>query len=182
MTLYHILLFFHITAAVIWIGAGVTLEILGWRAARGHRPEQRNELIAISEWFAPRIFMPAALLTLLFGILMVSFGRPTFSQFWVVFALIGFLLTAFIGGAFVGRLSKQTSELIKKKKKEKLIDQLYQKVVLASRIDFALLFIILFDMVIKPTVTSTSFFIISFLFFVVIVGFSWSQYRHNLAS
>lgn len=181
MTLYHILLFFHITAAIIWIGAGLTLELLGWRASLGHKPEQRNEMVSISEWLSPRVFMPAALATLLFGILLVIFGKPSISQFWVIFALVGFLLTAFIGGAFIGRLSKQMTALMKKKTKEKVLDRLYQKIILASRIDFAILFIILFDMVVKPTVTTTSFFVISFLFFVIIVGISWSQYRSNIS-
>jgi uncharacterized membrane protein len=135
-------------------------------------------MFSISEWMAPKVFMPSAIATLVFGILLVAVGKPAFDDFWVIIAMAGFLLTALLGGAYVGRLSKKIIAMLKSDKNDKRVDKLYKQVRFASRIDFALLLIIVFDMVAKPKITDLSFFIITIIFFALVTGFSWyRQYR-----
>jgi hypothetical protein len=174
LSIDDIFLFAHITSVIFWIGAGVTVLLLSFRALESKNPDRIIEATAFGEWLSKRVFMPSALSTLLFGVLLVAFGRPTFSQFWIIFGFLGIIVTAIIGGAFVGKSSKQLVDTIKSKKlSEKKLFSLFSRVVFYSSIDVAILIIVVFDMVLKPKVTDISFYTISIIFFLLVLF--WSQ-------
>lgn len=133
--------------------------------------------IHMTEWLAPRIFMPAALTTLIAGILLVATGRPEFGQLWVVLALIGIVITAALGGGVMGKLAKQIEGLFKKAGKDNEIERLYSRLTFFAHINLSLLFIILFDMVIKPKASDIGFFVVSGVFFIVVFLYSYSHLR-----
>jgi hypothetical protein len=181
LSLVKILLFGHILSAIVWIGAGFTVELLSFRATQSLNRDKIIEVLYFGEWLAKRVFMPAALLTLIFGILLVVVGKPTFHQFWIIFALVGVFVTAILGGAYVGRTSAQLLKISKAKKtKDKKIFNLFSKITLYSHLDLALLIIIVFDMVLKPKITDTSFFLISGIFFLLVLALSIKRYRKEV--
>ena len=69
MTLYELFLLLHVVTAIIWLGAGFVLTLLILKAERAGNVEGQGEIFNDIDWLAPRLFIPASLLTLVFGLL-----------------------------------------------------------------------------------------------------------------
>jgi hypothetical protein len=148
----ELLLFLHISASIIWLGAGflMTLVILGARGA-GDRAKELAEQQGL-EWLAPRLFIPASLSTLVFGILLVIDGFWTFDQLWIVIGLVGWAVAFVLGffyfkpegvriGAIVAERGPNDPEL----------DRRLLNVTVVDRVQLLTLFLVVADMVLKPT-------------------------------
>jgi hypothetical protein len=57
MTSYEFLLILHI--AVIWLGAGFTMDLLFLRAERTRDPAELGKTGELQEWLVPRVFVPS---------------------------------------------------------------------------------------------------------------------------
>ncbi len=153
MNLSDILLWLHIIGAVIWIGTALTMEGLTWRIRRTGTVKQLRDLFAVSAWLSKRYYMPASSLTLLAGVgLVITHNHFTFSQPWVLIGLGGFLVASVLGAGFISPTMHQIGQLLEHHdlRNSDVVGQLNRLAVL-SRLDIALLLVILLDMVIKPT-------------------------------
>src|SRR5215210_5986407 len=94
MTLYEFLLFVHISATVVWVGAGLCSLILAVGYDRdGDEPAIRR-FLADQERLATRLFIPASLTVVIFGIaLVIESDAWTFGYLWIVLGLVGFAAT-----------------------------------------------------------------------------------------
>src|SRR4051812_6538231 len=109
MTLYEFLLFIHIGATVIWVGAGLAQLVIGQRYHRDGDRAAIQRFLADQEWLAQRVFIPASLTVVVLGIaLVIQSDAWTFGYLWIVIGLIGFA-TPFVTGLF---MIKPTSERI----------------------------------------------------------------------
>ncbi|MDQ3877922.1 MAG: DUF2269 family protein, partial [Actinomycetota bacterium] len=68
---YNILLFIHISCAVIWVGGALTLQVLAFRAERSNDSGRIATFASESEFVGMRIFLPTTLVLLAAGIWMV---------------------------------------------------------------------------------------------------------------
>lgn len=142
----------HILMAIVWVGGAVALQVLATRTMRADDPERLRIFAGEVEFVGTRIFTPASLLLLLFGIWMVI-DSPAweFTQFWVIAALAMFAFS-FVSGAFY--LGPQSGKLKKLYEAEGPnaagARELIGKLFLVSRIELVLMMLIVLDMVIKP--------------------------------
>jgi hypothetical protein len=155
MSYYNVLLFLHIAAAVVWVGGGAALTILGTRFATVDTTGLEG-LFRQSAWLSSRVFTPASLVVLVAGILLVIEGPWSFSHLWVELGLLGFA-ASFVTGLFVllprakaidGMLrgsGGMTAEAVGATR------QLF----VLSRIDYAVLFLVVAAMTLKPSVEDT---------------------------
>lgn len=105
MSLLSWLVFFHVLAAMVWLGGGAVMFVLGL----GVRGSADGELIA---QFAralgrvgPRVFMPAVVVVLATGLWMVLGSHAwRLSQGWVVVGLALFLVAFGIGAVYLSRV------------------------------------------------------------------------------
>src|SRR5579883_3242976 len=105
--------FLHVTAVIIWLGAGFATVVLGIKAERAHDNNEYGQIIGYVNFLTPRLFIPAALCALLFGALTVYFEgweMLSGSNLWVWLGLLGFAAT-FSTGIFV--LKPRTEALAK---------------------------------------------------------------------
>ena len=72
MSLYSVLLFVHILGAVVWIGGGISLQVLGVRVRASGDPQRMAALATEAEWMGTRLYMPASGVVLLAGIALCS--------------------------------------------------------------------------------------------------------------
>jgi uncharacterized membrane protein len=93
MSWYEFLLFVHISASIVWIGAGFLLLILGLRADRTDDEAGIERILEDNAWLATRLFIPASLTVVVAGVLLTVDGPWEFSQLWVVLGLIGYAAT-----------------------------------------------------------------------------------------
>jgi uncharacterized membrane protein len=150
--LYDWLKFLHILMAITWVGGAITLQILAIRIVGGNDPVRLAAFAGEAEFVGTRIFTPASLLLLAFGIWMVI-DEPawTFAQFWVL-AGLGVFAFSFVSGAFY--ISRQSARLKKMYADEGSsapeAPAIIRRIFVISRIELVLMVLVVADMVLKP--------------------------------
>ena len=151
MTLYELLLFLHIAAAVIWVGGGAMIQFMALRVLA------KNDSLALADFAAGvekvgnRALVPAALIALLAG-----FGLVWESDFWtigddwIVIGLILFAITFIAGAGFFGPESGRINKLVQADGAVAAGPRIRRLLVL-TRIDLIVLFLLIFDMTVKPS-------------------------------
>lgn len=148
MEVFEIYKFLHVSAAIVWVGGGIFGAILTRRALSAP-PEHTLGIARDMDHVSKRLFVPAALATLLFGILMVVDAEPYgFGQAWIIIGLGGVALSIAVGAGFLGPQS------------EKLVEELeagdpsaisrLETVDKVALVDLAVLLIVVWAMVAKP--------------------------------
>jgi uncharacterized membrane protein len=150
ISLYALLVFVHISAAVIWLGSAFAFEFISLRLGHAGAEGRRRHLF-LGEWFGPRIFMPASILTILSGILLVVSGGWHFTRLWIMLALGAVIIAAAIGGGIIGRTMAQLGVLAREGGHENEIEAKLARLRVVSYVELAILFLILLDMVMKPS-------------------------------
>ncbi len=150
VTTYEWFLSVHILAAVVWVGGGVTLQVLAIRASRANEGPRLATLATEIEWIGTRIFMPSSLLLVVFGFLLVSEGNWDYEP-WIVFGIAVWIGSFLLGSGFLGPESRRLSVAIR----EQGIDSpeargRLQRLFLLSRIELAFLLLVVLDMALKP--------------------------------
>jgi uncharacterized membrane protein len=151
MTLYELLKFLHVFMAITWVGSGILLTILAFRAQRSSEPGELARRAADAEWVGTKILAPVSGVVLLLGIGMVLEGDIGFTTTWILIALIGWAISAGTGAMFLGPESGRLKELIDAKGPEDgQVKARIERLLLVARVDLLLLIFVVFDMVVKP--------------------------------
>lgn len=103
--MYDFLLAVHILCAVIWVGGGVTLHVLGRRA----RKQGGDAILAYtreSAWLGPRMYAPLSIILLVAGILLVGEVGYEHSDLFITLAYLGWLNSLVIGVVVYPRLEQ----------------------------------------------------------------------------
>jgi len=149
MSRYEFLLFLHVTAVIVWLGAGTTLALLALYAERQRDRELGSRLGALAGWLGPRVFAPASLGTLVFGILLVLDGSWTFQPLWIKLGFaafaVSFLLNVGVRFPLVRRLERGTLEPLRAGR----------LLALLARVELAVLYLAVADMLAKPSGAET---------------------------
>jgi uncharacterized membrane protein len=149
---YNVLKTIHVLAAIVWIGGALTMNILGTRLARANEPARLTAFARDVEWIGQRVYLPASITVLLFGIFTVLDGDIGFTTLWVVIGLLGIVITALTGSIFLGPESKRVAEIAEQKGVEDPeVHRRIARLFVVSRIDLVVLVVVVADMVLKPT-------------------------------
>jgi uncharacterized membrane protein len=150
-TSYEIYKALHVGLSVIWVGGGVLLTILALLAERTDDPERLMAVGRQAEFAGARIFTPASLAVFAFGVAMIEKGNLNWGDFWLVFAIVGWGISAATGIFFLAPRVKKLNELAATHGVEHPETQRRLKTVLGvARLDVALLLLIVVDMTAKP--------------------------------
>ncbi len=141
----------HVIAAVVWIGGGALLMILGLVAERKNDPV---ELATVARWAATvgeKLFAPAGLVVVAMGIAMMVNTNWGWGRFWVIAGLVGYAITFVIGVGVLAPLAKKITALVGEKgATDPETAAQIKKILLIARVDVALLLLVVVDMVTKP--------------------------------
>ncbi len=149
-TIYTSLVFVHVLAACAWIGGGFVMQVMGLRLGTPPHKEGMKQFFDVAHYVSPRIFMPAAIVTLLSGLTLVLMGGAIFRDAWIIIALIGVALTMVIGATQIGPNVAKVNALLESNGDIGEIARIGARLNTITRIDLAILVIVLFDMVLKP--------------------------------
>jgi len=165
---YDIYLFIHILAAVAWVGGGFTLVLLGLWATRARDDTATQIVVGAAAKLAKRLFIPASLVVLAMGILMIVDGPWSFSYLWLVLGLSGFLATSITGATVLGPLSERISAMIEADGFTDTARAESERLLTLARLDYVVLFLVIFDMAVKPTGDDVG--VLVFMALVLVVG------------
>ncbi len=106
--MYTTLLFVHILAGIAWIGTGFALVMSVRNVLAKDGQTAADLLIERSDWATKWVFIPAPLLVLATGLTMVFLNQGVrFTHIWVAVALVLFLTTMGLNGAYGSKLEKR---------------------------------------------------------------------------
>ena len=150
MDWYSIVKFLHIVSAILWVGGGFVLFLLGALAERADNIEDKLQAMRASGQLGGRFFAPTSVLTLLFGLIMCGFWVG-FSDLWIVIGLIGYATTFSIGMFIFKPIGERMGAMIAREGITPAVLAIGQRMMSAARFDYAVMLVIVADMVLKPT-------------------------------
>ncbi len=151
MSLYEFLLFLHIAAAAVWVGGGAMIQFFALGVLASRDPNRLAQFAGEVGRIGNRALVPASLVALLAGFGLVWEGEfVKIGDDWIVIGLILFAITFVAGAAFFGPESGRIKKLIEGEGPAAAAARIRRLIVL-TRLDLMLLFLIIFDMSVKPS-------------------------------
>ena len=152
MTRYELLTFLHLASVVIWLGAGFLIAVLVFGAERaGDRMREAGYHRDVG-WLAPRLFIPASLSSLIFGVLLVIDGPWTFDYLWINIGLVGWLVSFLLGILYFKPEGERIGEIAEREgPASPEIARRLHRLNIVDRLQLLILFSVVADMAIKPT-------------------------------
>jgi uncharacterized membrane protein len=173
---FELLLFTHIAMAVIWIGGGLMMQLFGIRASMSGDPVRMAALGQDIEWIANRTFIPASLIAFVSGILLVvESDFYGFGDDWIVIGLALYATTFLAGVLFLGPESGRIGTLMAEGSPEAGPRTL--RLIMLARLDLVLLFVLLYDMSVKPSFDDASSIVWGLAGAAVAAGLVFWRYR-----
>jgi uncharacterized membrane protein len=152
MTRYELFKLLHVVGAIAWLGGGIGLFVLTRRlvATRDH-----GGLAALgrqSDSLVTWLFMPAALLTIGFGVIMVATEASLgFTDLWILLGFGGIALSGVAQMAVAGPAHKRFLSLLDRDLGDAEVLAAVRRLSLGSLLDIGILLVVVWAMVAKPT-------------------------------
>lgn len=145
--MYEVLLFVHLMTAIVWLGGSVALHVIAVRLPR----EGRGVVLPQLAFYGDKIIGPAAGVLLLAGLGLVAEIGYSITEPFVLIGLAGWLASGYIGFALIGRTGERIETEMKEAPGDPAgIDVLYGKLLTWSRIDLAIVTLVVLAMVVRP--------------------------------
>jgi uncharacterized membrane protein len=151
MSLYELLLFLHIAAAIVWIGSGTLLNLLAFRYDKAADHDGLRRVAKDAGELALILFIPASVAVLILGIFLTIDGPWSFGDLWIVIGLGGIASTIFIGAAILGPRAEALGERLEREGPTPEVSVAIKQFITLARIDLVVLYVVVADMAIKPT-------------------------------
>lgn len=181
MSWYTFLLFVHVSLAVIWVGGGLMMQFFGIRASGSGDPARMATLGADVKWIADRVFIPSSLLAFVTGVLLViESDFYGFGDDWIVIGLALYATTFLAGVLFLGPESGRAGKLMAEGSPEAGPRML--RLLMFARLDLVLLFVMIYDMTVKPDFGDGSSIVWGVIGAAVAAGLVYWRYRVALRS
>ena len=149
MTWGLFLLFVHVSVAVIWIGGGLMMQFFLIRTSMSGDPGRLATLGQDIKWIAERVFIPSSLIAFVSGVLLViDSDFYGFGDDWIVIGLALYLTTFLAGLLYLGPESGRVGKLMAESAPE--AGPRAVRFMMLIRFDLVLLFLLLYDMTVKP--------------------------------
>ena len=150
MSYYEFLKFVHVVMAVVWVGGGITIQILAFKLQKEQNGPRMASFAKDAGFLGERVFGPASGVLLLAGILMVV-DTWDFSDTFIIIGIVGFLATVVTGLFFLTPESKKVGAIIEQRGPDDPEAQAgIRRLITISRIDAVVLLVVIFNMVTKP--------------------------------
>jgi uncharacterized membrane protein len=148
---YFVFKMLHVGAAVVWVGGGIFLTIIALLAELANDDDQLLQIGYWAETVAGRLFPVMSFVVLGFGFAMTANGNIGYNQFWLIFGLVAWGLSAATGILFLGPESKRLNRAAAEHgPRSPQVRARLRRILLVARVDVALMFLIVLDMVVKP--------------------------------
>ena len=178
MSYYEILLFLHIAFAIVWLGSGLLLQVLAFRAVRESNLQRIGGLLDDTHWLTNRLFVPSSLAVFVLGVLLTIEGPWAFDELWIVLGLIGYATTFLTGLLFISRQAQKVGMVIQRDggmSADAVAET--KKLFLISRVDLVVLYTVVLDMTLKPTADDVGTLVLMAAAIAAMAAYSFWRFR-----
>ena len=140
--------FAHVLAAVLWVGGGFSTIVAGIVLSGRSTAQTQLAIVQAVSLLAPRLFIPASILTLSTGVTLLFVAGWGWQPFTTL-GLAGVIFTASFGALVLGPTCERALKLADTHGAEAAIPSL-RRVQRLAMMDYAIQFAIVFLMVVKP--------------------------------
>jgi uncharacterized membrane protein len=149
--MYEFLLTVHILAAIVWVGGGIAMHILGRRVVKRGDSTEIYEFSKEINVIGLRLYAPTSLILLVAGILLVNEAGYEFSQLWITLAFLGWAFSFIVGVGYYGPQDKKLQALVAADGPTApgVLENVRQAL-LVNQIEILILVLVVIDMTTKP--------------------------------
>ena len=153
MTRYELFRLLHIVGAIAWLGSGIGLAVLNRQLLRA---QEHVALVAIgrsSQALGTRLFMPAALVTVAFGVALVATEESyRFTDLWILIGFGGIVASGVAQMAVAEPAGKRYLALADEHGTDHPeLNPVARRAAFGNVLDVGLLLVVVLAMVVKPT-------------------------------
>jgi uncharacterized membrane protein len=148
---YELYLAVHILCAVLWVGGGVSVHILGRWVANTGDPERmvafNRDAVKIGNVF----YAPLALVLIVVGVLLVEEVGYEYSELWIALGFLGWLFSLAVGlGVYAQQARKLEAAVAADGPTSVAAQEGIRRILLINSIQITVLVLVVIDMAIKP--------------------------------
>jgi len=140
----------HVLMAIVWIGGALMIQLFAFRIFRESDGRRIAEFANDVEFISMRTFIPASLILVILGFVLVHMGHWQWT-FWLVFAIVIWAISFISGAAYLGPESGRIAKLIEARGGvDAEVQTRIERVLLHARVETVLIALLAMDMVLKP--------------------------------
>jgi uncharacterized membrane protein len=148
---YELYLAVHILCAVLWVGGGVSVHILGRWIAREGDPERMVAFNRDAVKLGNVFYAPLALILIVAGVLLVEEVGYSYGDLWITVGFLGWLFSLALGLGFYPQQSRKIDAAVAAGGPTSADAQTgIRRVLLFNSIEITVLVLVVIDMAIKP--------------------------------
>ncbi len=151
MTLALWLLWVHIAGAIVWVGGGVMLSVIGARARQSGNVALIGDFAQTLSYVGLRLLTPAVLVVLVSGVGLVLISSEwSLTQPWVLLALGAFVVAFLIGAVYLSRSALQLERAVSQNAGLQVAREALGRWLVGYGLVLIVLAFVLWDMIFKP--------------------------------
>ncbi|MFN8222860.1 MAG: DUF2269 family protein [Gaiellales bacterium] len=151
MTWYELFKWIHVTSITIWVGGAAAIQLFVLRMLRERDGVRLAGFTRDIEVIGRTVFAPTSGIALLSGVGLVLNGSWDWSEPFISLGLLALLASAGVGSGFLGPESGRISAIVERDGPDSAeAVRRRGRILLISRIELAILLVVIFLMVVKP--------------------------------
>jgi uncharacterized membrane protein len=149
--MYELWLAIHILCAVIWVGGGVSVHVLGrWTVRRGD-PERivafNRDAVKLGYVF----YAPLSVVLIIAGVLLVEEVGYGYGDLWITLGFMGFLTSFVLGVVYYPRAGRRYEQVATGDGPGSPAAQaVYRRTATVNMVELTVLLLVVVDMAVKP--------------------------------
>jgi uncharacterized membrane protein len=149
--MYELWLAIHILCAVIWVGGGVSVHVLGrWTVKRGD-PEQIVAFNRDAVKLGIVFYAPLSIVLIIAGVLLVEEVGYGYGDLWITLGFLGWLFSLALGVGFYPRQARKVEAAVTAGgQAAPEAHATIGRILLVNSIEITVLLLVIVDMAVKP--------------------------------
>jgi uncharacterized membrane protein len=149
--MYDFWLAVHILCAVLWVGGGVSVHILGRWAQKSGDAERMVAFNSDAIKLGNRFYAPLAIILIIAGVALVEEVGYSYGDLWITLGMLGWLFSLVVGVAFYPQQGRKIdAALAADGPTSAVAADGIRRVLLVNSIEILVLVLVVIDMAIKP--------------------------------
>ena len=149
--MYELYLAVHILGAVLWVGGGVSVHILGRWVSREGDPERMVAFNRDALKLGNVFYAPLALVLIVAGVLLVQEVGYEYTDLWITLGFVGWFFSLVVGLAFYPQQGRKIEAAIASEGATSQVAQAgISRILMVNSIEVLVLVLVVIDMAVKP--------------------------------